>query len=87
MVSAIKNPMAMRALHQLRKVINELIKEEIIDPNTKINIEMSRGLLNSNERIGLKRWQNERENLRKDYAKKIKEHFDSNGIIKRGSIG
>ena len=77
MTSSVRNPMAMRALHQLRIIINELIKEGIIDQFTKINIEMSRGLLNANERAGLKSWQNEREKKRKEYATKIKEHFTS----------
>ena len=75
MTSSVRNPMAMRALHQLRLVINELIKEGIIDTNTKVNIEMSRGLLNANERAGLKRWQDDREKKRKEYVAKIKEHF------------
>lgn len=73
--SSVRNPMAMRALHQLRLVTNELIKNGIIDINTKVNIEMSRGLLNANERTGLKRWQNDREKKRKEYADRIKEHF------------
>lgn len=67
--------MAMRALHQLRLIINELIKTGLIDANTKINIEMSRGLLNANERTGLKRWQDDREKKRKEYIDRIKEHF------------
>ena len=65
MVSAVRNPMAMRALHQLRKVINELIKNEVVDQNTKINIEMARDLMNSNERKAYQNWQRDRENLRK----------------------
>ena len=80
MVSSIRNPMAMRALHQLRKVINELIKHEIIDENTRVNIEMSRDLLNANERAALQRWQRDRETERKNYAEKIKEHYVSQGI-------
>ncbi len=80
MVSSVKNPMAMRALHQLRKVINELIKNELIDANTKIHIEMARDLKNANERIALQRWQNDREKLRKSYAEKIEENFKSAGI-------
>lgn len=73
MTSSVRNPMAMRALHQLRLVINELIKEGIIDNFTKIHIEMSRGLLNANERAGLRTWQNGREKKRKEYEIKIKE--------------
>lgn len=80
MVSSVKNPMAMRALHQLRKLINELIRNDQIDANTKIHIEMARGLKNANERAALKSWQNSRETLRKSYAEKINEHFKANGI-------
>ncbi|MFV0345370.1 MAG: type II CRISPR RNA-guided endonuclease Cas9 [Bacteroidales bacterium] len=75
MVSSVRNPMAMRALHQLRKIINELIKEELLDASTKVNIEMARGLLNANERAGYKRWQSNRENKRKEYAKLAEEHL------------
>lgn len=72
MVSSIRNPMAMRALHQLRKVINELIKERIIDQNSRVHIEMARDLMNANERKALHTWQNDREKFRKEYAGKIK---------------
>ncbi|MBN2649305.1 MAG: type II CRISPR RNA-guided endonuclease Cas9, partial [Prolixibacteraceae bacterium] len=85
MVSSVKNPMAMRALHQLRKVMNELIKNDLIDANTKINIEMARDLKNANERIAMQRWQNDREKLRKSYAEKIKEHFDTLGLKREPS--
>ena len=77
MVSSIRNPMAMRALHQLRKVINELIKTDVIDPETRIHIEMARGLMNANERKAWQNWQRDRENLRKEYALKIQEHLSS----------
>lgn len=76
MVSSIRNPMAMRALHQLRKLINELIRKELIDSNTKVNIEMARELMNANERKAYQNWQNERENIRKEYALKLKQHLD-----------
>ena len=74
MITSVRNPMAMRTLHQLRKVVNELIKNEIIDSETKIHIEMARGLMNANERKAYQNWQREKENLRKEYADKIKEH-------------
>jgi len=75
MVSAVRNPMAMRALHQLRKVINELIKLNKIDPYTKIHIEMARDLMNANERKALQAWQREREKQCKEYAQKIREFY------------
>ena len=79
MVASIRNPMAMRAMHQLRKVINELLKKGLIDAQTRINIEMARDLMNANERSALKSWQNERENDRKKYAAKISEFLQSDG--------
>jgi CRISPR-associated endonuclease Csn1 len=75
MLSSIRNPMAMRALHQLRKVVNELIKNDVIESETRIHIEMARGLMNANERKAYQNWQRDRENQRKEYAQKIKEHF------------
>lgn len=85
MVSSVRNPMAMRALHQLRKLINELIKQDRIDENTKINVEMSRDLKNANERKALQSWQRDRENLHKEYYARIQEHFNSSGIKREPS--
>ncbi len=72
MISAVRNPMAMRSLHQLRRVINELLKEGTIDRDTKINIEMARDLKNANERKALQRWQKARENERNAYREQLK---------------
>ena len=85
LISSIRNPMAMRALHQLRKVINELINNEIIDENTKVNIEMSRGLLNANERKALQTWQRDRETIRKKYYESILEHYKAQGMTTQPS--
>ncbi len=85
MVSSIRNPMAMRALHQLRKVINELIKNDLVDSSTKIHIEMARDLKNANERKALQAWQQKRARDRAEYAQKIKEHFDEVGISREPS--
>jgi CRISPR-associated endonuclease Csn1 len=67
--------MAMRALHQLRYLVNELLRHEIIDNNTKINIEMARELNDANQRKAYRSWQNERENAREMYCQKIKEIY------------
>lgn len=85
MVSSVRNPMAMRAMHQLRRLINILIKQDLVDENTKINIEMARDLNNANERKALQNWQRDRENLHKEYAARIQEHFDSAGIKRNPS--
>lgn len=78
--SSIRNPMAMRTLFQLRKLINELIKIGEIDQFTQINIEMSRDLKNANERKAIQEWQYSREQKRKEYAKRIKEYYEESRI-------
>ncbi|MFC2106880.1 type II CRISPR RNA-guided endonuclease Cas9 [Bacteroidota bacterium] len=77
MIQSVRNPMAMRAIHQLRKVVNELIKTGQIDVNTRVNIEMARGLMNANERKALQSWQRDNEKKRKEYTDKIKEYIDT----------
>ncbi|MFA9187932.1 type II CRISPR RNA-guided endonuclease Cas9 [Flavobacterium sp. FBOR7N2.3] len=75
LTNSIKNPMAMRALHQLRKVLNTLIFEGQVDENTRIHIEMARELNDANKRKGIQDFQKEREELYKIYESKIKELY------------
>ena len=75
LTSSIKNPMAMRALHQLRKVLNTLILEGEVDENTRIHIEMAREFNDANRRKGIQDYQKEREELYKIYESKIKELY------------
>tara|TARA_R110000850_G_scaffold199977_2_gene326167 strand:- start:2063 stop:6346 length:4284 start_codon:yes stop_codon:yes gene_type:complete len=74
-VGSIKNPMAMKALHQLKKLVNTLILEGQIDETTKINIELSRQLNDANKRKAIEKWQNDRKELFQEYEKKIKELY------------
>ena len=74
-VGSIKNPMAMKALHQLKKLINTLMLEGQIDENTKVNIELSRQLNDANKRKAIEKWQNDRKELFQEYEKKIKELY------------
>lgn len=77
LTSSIKNPMAMRALHQLRKVLNTLILENQIDENTRIHIEMARELNDANKRKGIQDYQNLNKKFREDAIKEIKKlYFD-----------
>jgi len=59
MTNSIRNPMAMRALHQLRKLLNTLISEGVIDERTHINIELARELNDANKRKAIKAWQDQ----------------------------
>lgn len=69
--NAVRNPMAMRSLHQLRKVINTLLREGTIDSQTEIHIEYARELNDANKRKAIAQWNKNREEERKKYAGKI----------------
>ena len=68
--------MAMKSLHKVRKLINTLILEEKIDKSTKIHIELARELNDANKRKAIQKWQNDREEERKIYRKKIQELYE-----------
>jgi CRISPR-associated endonuclease Csn1 len=73
---AFKNPMAMRALFRLRALINQLMDEGAIDPQTKIHIEFARGLNDANRRKAIEDYQRELANQRKDDGKKIAAEYE-----------
>lgn len=85
-IGALKNPMAMRVLHILRRQINAMLKEvdengnALIDENTRIVIETARELNDANMRWAIESYQREREAENKEYAKIIKEHFPNREI-------
>lgn len=70
--NAVKNPMAMRSLHEVRKVVNTLIKAGKINPATEVHIEYARGLNNANMRAAINDWQREQDKKHKQYAEEIR---------------
>ena len=79
--SSIRNPMAMRSLFRLRILINELLRNKLIDKETRVNIEMARELNDANKRAAIKLYQKELEENHKKYAKEIsKAYFEETGI-------
>ena len=73
--NAVRNPMAMRSLHQLRKVINELLREGVIDNNTEVHIEYSRKLNDANKRWAIGEWNKRQEKKRKEASDEIKKLY------------
>ena len=69
--NSVRNPMAMRSLHKLRKVINMLLREKIIDQNTEVHIEYARELNDANKRWAIADWNKDREKARAKYAGEI----------------
>ena len=70
--NAVRNPMAMRSLHQLRKVVNTLLREGTINSQTEVHIEYARELNDANKRKAISQWNKNRETLRLKYAKEIR---------------
>jgi CRISPR-associated endonuclease Csn1 len=66
-----KNPMAMRTMYELRKLINYLLEEGTIDIDTKIVVEMARELNDANKRAAIQKYQRDREEENKEFAKAI----------------
>ena len=73
--NAVRNPMAMRSLHEVRKVINTLIKEGKINPATEVHIEYARSLNNANMRAAINDWQREQDKKHKQYADEIRKLY------------
>lgn len=63
-----KNPMAMRTLYELRKLMNYLIETNQIDSDTRIVVEVARELNDANKRWAIEAWQRRREEENKEYA-------------------
>ncbi len=80
-IGALKNPMAMRVLHTLRKTINNLLKKTdengnaLIDEDTKIVVETARELNDSNMRWAIEEYQRERAKENKEFAKLMEEQL------------
>ena len=84
-----KNPMALKTLHQLRRLINSLLRSGKIDEDTRVVVEIARELNDANRRKAIERWQKERERENDEYRKRIKEIADKENIPvdeKDGSI-
>lgn len=52
-ISSVRNPMAMRSMFRLRKLVNRLLQERKIDQDTTIHIEFARELNDANKRKAL----------------------------------
>jgi CRISPR-associated endonuclease Csn1 len=66
-----KNPMALKTLHKLKKLINYLLEINKIDEDTRIVIEIARELNDANKRKAIERWQRDREAENDKYKKQI----------------
>lgn len=73
-IDSIKNPMFNKSMNILRKLINEFIKEDVIDADTEVTLEIARELNDNNKRAAIERYQNERRNNREKYREFLAEY-------------
>ncbi len=76
-----KNPMAMRTLHELRKLMNYMIETKQIDNETRLVVEVARDLNDSNKRWAIEAWQRQREAENQEFATAIEELLKTNSSI------
>ncbi|MEI2710737.1 MAG: type II CRISPR RNA-guided endonuclease Cas9 [Chitinophagaceae bacterium] len=68
-----KNPMALKTLHKLKRLINYLIEIGKIDADTRVVIEIARELNDANKRKAIRDWQRDREKENNGFKKQIEE--------------
>lgn len=73
-IDSVRNPMAMRSMFRLRKLVNRLLEEGKIDQDTEIHIEFARELNDANMRNALTAFNKEMHNA-KEEARKIIEDY------------
>lgn len=76
-----KNPMAMRTLHELRKLMNYLIETNQIDNETRVVVEVARDLNDANKRWAIETWQRQREAENQEFAEAIKQLLSEDNTI------
>lgn len=85
-VGALKNPMAMRVLHTLRRQVNALLKatdeygNALIDEDTRVVVETARELNDANMRWAIEAYQREREAENKEFEKIIREYYPNRDL-------
>ena len=70
---AVNNPVLKRAMSQLRKLINHLLKEGIIDKHTEIHLELARQVLSMSYKKAIEEYQKRQADKKEEYRKKLEE--------------
>lgn len=70
-IDSVRNPMAMRSMFRLRKLVNRLLEEGKIDQDTEIHIEFARELNDANKRNAIAAFTKENQNKNEEARKNI----------------
>lgn len=82
-ISSIKNPVFNRAMHQVKRLCNELIRNGLVNKDTEVNLEVAGEINSASYRRALTIWQKEQETIRTWAKNKI---IGLNPIEKRSEI-
>ena len=74
-IDSVRNPMAMRSMFRLRKLVNRLLEEGKIDQDTEIHIEFARELNDANKRNAIAAYTKENQHKNDEARKKIRNLF------------
>ncbi|WP_026715502.1 type II CRISPR RNA-guided endonuclease Cas9 [Flavobacterium daejeonense] len=70
-ITSIKNPVFDRAMHQVKRLCNELIRKGLVDKETEVNLEVAGEINSASYRRALSQWQKEQEEIRTWAKEKI----------------
>lgn len=74
-ITSIRNPVFDRAMHQVKRLCNELIRNGLVDKDTEVNIEVAGEINSASYRRALSIWQKEQEEIRTWAKEKIIECY------------
>ncbi|MDR6969492.1 CRISPR-associated endonuclease Csn1 [Flavobacterium arsenatis] len=74
-ITSIKNPVFDRAMHQVKRLCNELIRKGLVDKDTEVNLEVAGEINSASYRRALSIWQKEQEEIRTWAREKIIECY------------
>lgn len=82
-ITSIKNPVFDRAMHQVKRLCNELIRKGLVDKDTEVNLEVAGEINSASYRRALSQWQKEQEDIRTWAKNKI---IELNPVEKRSGV-
>lgn len=85
-IDCVRNPMAMRSIFRLRKLVNRLLEEGKIDLDTEIHIEFARELNDANKRRAIAKFAKDNQKKNDEARKKIIDKMGEEYNVKDNDI-
>lgn len=85
-IDCVRNPMAMRSIFRLRKLVNRLLEEGKIDLDTEIHIEFARELNDANKRRAIAKFAKDNQKKNDEARKKIIDNMGEKYNVKDDDI-